>query len=526
MDRNGLISYIEPIFRFCCKRVANRHDAEDLASEILCHVLDGMGKYEIESLDAWVWRVAHNRYARFAEAKNRSKTVLTDDPAAFEVEGDYCEIDGQSTEEAFEPVFRYLHSLSAEYRNIFVDYYVGELGVRELSKKYSLPETTVKWRLNVGRQKIKNRIGEESMDKIYSRINWNTDACNGSLDTKKYLNSQIARAICAAVYEKPKTVEEISLATGLPTMYIEDELPRLEYGNAICRQGNKYAADFIIFSLADRAKTEIGSVTLVEKLSARMQVLLESKKANVAELGFYGSGFGLGRLGYVIVPYVLRKRISEIMSGPLGLKCGPYPPRSDGGYGWFIVEETENEEELIPEYATGCNSYSDSFENRMHYYWVGKYFSRDLYFCMCRMCENGVLAQSCGGFIPENAISPESAATLIQHSLLAKAENGYMLNFPVFEKAEFEKLMTAFSLDEGEIDSLLAELIISVRRSFAKFVPARLEGQINQWVTIYVHRIVGHVIDGLIRNGALVKPAADGCLANSVFCVHGEEIEP
>ena len=63
MDENKIIPYIEPIFRFCYKRLSNRCDAEDLASEIICHILEGMNKYQIESLDSWVWRIAHNRYA-------------------------------------------------------------------------------------------------------------------------------------------------------------------------------------------------------------------------------------------------------------------------------------------------------------------------------------------------------------------------------------------------------------------------------------------------------------------------------
>ena len=62
MDKDAIIPYIEPIFRFCFKRISNRQDAEDLASEILCHILDGMNKYKIESLEAWIWRVAHNLF--------------------------------------------------------------------------------------------------------------------------------------------------------------------------------------------------------------------------------------------------------------------------------------------------------------------------------------------------------------------------------------------------------------------------------------------------------------------------------
>ena len=94
------------------------------------------------------------------------------------------------------------------------------------------------------------------MDKIYKRINWDTETCNGNAEPNRYLHSQIARAICLAAYEKPVTVEEISGATGIPTMYIEDELPRLEYGDAIKKNGNKYATDFIIFSLENNCRLE------------------------------------------------------------------------------------------------------------------------------------------------------------------------------------------------------------------------------------------------------------------------------
>ena len=248
MYENKIIPYIEPIFRFCYKRLSNRYDAEDLASEIICHILDGMNKYEIESFDSWVWRIAHNRYARFIDVRNKNQIVLSCEDELYDI-ADYSDIDEDNTQEQYEMVFRNLHTLSSEYRNIFVDYYIGELSVRSLAKKYSLPETTIKWRLSVGRQKIRDRIGEDKMDKVYQRINWNTMVCNGHANTHQYLSSQIARAICLADYEKPLTVEEISMSTGVPTMYIEDELPRLEYGDAICKIGNKYATNFIIFRL-------------------------------------------------------------------------------------------------------------------------------------------------------------------------------------------------------------------------------------------------------------------------------------
>ncbi len=192
MDENIIIPYVEPIFRFCCKRLSNRYDAEDLASEIICHILDGMDKYHIESLDAWVWRIAHNRYARFIYNRNKNQIVLSCENELFDTT-DYSDVNEESTEEQYEKVFRYLHTLSSEYKNIFVDYYISELSIRSLAKKYSLPETTIKWRLNVGRRKIRDRIGEDKMDKVYQRLNWNTETCNGNMDSDAYLHLRLMK---------------------------------------------------------------------------------------------------------------------------------------------------------------------------------------------------------------------------------------------------------------------------------------------------------------------------------------------
>ena len=144
MDQNGILKYVEPVLNFCRKRLNNPYDAEDLAGDILLHVLTGMKKYSINSPDAWVWRVARNRCARFINARAQNRMILSGDEFPETAEDQT----GEDDEAEYQNVFRYLHTLSTEYRNIFVDYYVGEMSVRDLSVKYSLPETTVKWRLS------------------------------------------------------------------------------------------------------------------------------------------------------------------------------------------------------------------------------------------------------------------------------------------------------------------------------------------------------------------------------------------
>ena len=535
LDENKIIPYIEPIFRFCCKRLSNKYDAEDLASEIICYILDGMKKYKIESLDAWVWRIAHNRYAKFIDTRNKTQMILSEDETLFNIaDRDYDYVDKESTQDEFETVFRYLHTLSSEYRNIFIDYYIGEMPIRLLSKKYSLPETTIKWRLNVGRKKIRERIGENNMDKVYKRINWDTTCCNGVMESDRYLHTQISRAICQAAYKKPLTIEEISISTGIPAMYIEDELPRLEYGDAICQIGNKYATNFIIFSLQNRKDTEGVSAPLVKEIADRFDSLLQNGASPVSSLDFYGHDFGMERLGYILIPYILRRKIGTLKSKRLNLENGPFPPRKDGGYGWFIVEETVDEAENSAEYNTGCNVAGDDTENKnnilshIYYYWITKYYDNSIYHNRGTrwLYANGIPQNSNYGIVKRNLLSDEDAACLIQNNLILKSDDDYKLNFACFTEKQFQEFRALFDIDDEHLDYLLTEWIVTVRKNFVKFVPARLDSQINQWVSGYLFQIIGYVTDELIYRGALRKPNPDKPLTDGVFYVEGKYIDP
>lgn len=373
------------------------------------------------------------------------------------------------------------------------------------------------------------------MDKVYRRINWNTTCCNGSMDSDRYLHTQIARAICKAAYNKPLTIEELSIATGIPAMYIEDELPRLEYGDAICKfENNKYATNFIVFRLEDRKYTESVSKSLVKAISDKFDNLLHCHEATVSHLDFYGHDFGMERLGFLLIPYILRRKIGSLKSSRLKLDNGPFPPRKDGGYGWFIVEETFDETESRSEYSTGCNVAGDDSGSKsellshIYYYWISKYFDNDVYHNRGTrwLCAKNIPQNSNNGIVNKDELSDEDAAKLIQNNLIVNAEYGYRLNFACFSETQFKEFISLFDIEDEHLDDLLAEWIVTVRKNFAVFVPARLNDQINQWVSEYLLQIVGYVVDELIRRGTLRKPDLNKPLTDGVFYVTGKYIDP
>lgn len=523
MPENDVVRFIEPIYRFCLKRVNSQYDAEDLAGEIIVHVLDGLKKYHIDSLDAWVWRVAHNRYARWCRAKN-VRMEMSSHGLLFNPEDDYDFVDHLAVKDEFDEVFRYLHTLSSGYKNILVDYYIGEMSIKHLSEKYVVSENTIKWRLNVSRTKIKERIGENNMDKIYKRINWNTDACNGSMDSNAYLNNQVARAICKAAYEKPLTVEEISLMTGLPTMYIEDVLPRLIYGDAIDQIGNKYATNFIILRLSDKENMEKMFAPLLKDIAEYFEQLFVEISKKIEFMDFYGHQFGMPRLGYIVLPYAIRKKIGNIKS-ELGLTGGPYPPRKDGGYGWFIVEESKDEQDLSGEYRSGCNiTYEEGKRNCLYYYWMAKYFSKKINHNMQRLIDRQLPQECINGVIPDGLLSEDDRLRLLQANLIVKSKDGDMLHFPHFTQDQFAEFSQLMKLNDEKTEKLLVSLVHSIHKSFIDFVPKRLDSQINQWVSSFVHSITCYVAEELISRGVLEAPGDEKPLVNGVFYVEGKYI--
>lgn len=88
------------------------------------------------------------------------------------------------------------------------------------------------------------------------------------------------------------------------------------------------------------------------------------------------------RLGYLLILYILRRKIGTLKSSRLKLDNGPFPPRKDGEYGWFIVEETVDETESCAEYNAGCNVAGDDSGSKskllshIYYYWISKYFTQ------------------------------------------------------------------------------------------------------------------------------------------------------
>ncbi|WP_058300483.1 hypothetical protein [Gorillibacterium timonense] len=248
---------------------------------------------------------------------------------------------------------------------------------------------------------------------------------------------------------KPLTIEEISLKTGLPTMYIEDALPHLLYGDAMEQTGSKYGTNFIVLRLGDKERLE-----------------------------------------------------------------KEFAP---------IVEESQDERDRSSEYASGCNV-TDAEKGLIYYYHTVKYFT-DLYDnegTRRLAADAHKLPPKCtNGWIPDGLLSEDDVIRLLQTNLIIKSGDTYKLNFACFLQEQFTEFSGLFRLEDETITKLITDLILSIHKSFKSFVPKRLDSQINQWVSCFVHNVAGYVTEELIHRNVLEKPSLDQSSTNGVFYIEG-----
>lgn len=64
--------YMSKIYFYCLKKTGNETQAENLAGEISLEILKALNKgVLIQHFEGFVWKVARNRYARWADNKHK-----------------------------------------------------------------------------------------------------------------------------------------------------------------------------------------------------------------------------------------------------------------------------------------------------------------------------------------------------------------------------------------------------------------------------------------------------------------------
>jgi RNA polymerase sigma factor (sigma-70 family) len=502
-----VLSYIESVYRFCSRRCYVRQDAEDLAQEILLELLKGIRSGVMdENFEGWVWTVARNRYARLVHRTSRSRDILQRDWPRQANTAAASQVEVIIAEEEQRRVFTELSRLSALYREIVRMFYIEGKAQSEIAATLDIPVGTVKRRLLEGRQRL--RKGMDTMAQTTNDTSRHIDlamANNGSMDPSRYLGRQIRRAIVMSTYEQAKTVEEISRDIEVPAVIIEDEMEELIYGEAISKKRDRYATNCIILRKEDDRSIVTALRPFVGKLARTLCDELAANEDRVRGTGFYGHDFGWEHLLWTLVPMSVRSLTSRSRSRNSILKTPPYPPRQDGGHGWFAISERSE----TSRYGAGANGYYAKDSGFVaQYYWMGNYAGNDLDSILSHVAANADCAELVRALVRGDAIDEkgEELPFLVEKGMVMKLNGSYNLQTLAFTKPQADRLHEAL---EGVCDSLvddMEKLALEVHEGFLRVVPERLHGQIGGYLGGYLHKVIGMVTEEYVRDGVLDSP--------------------
>lgn len=110
--------YLEKIFYYCLKKTHSEEDANELAADISCEIITAFKlRPEPKNLDSWIWKVASNRYKRWAKQKWFSPEQVDIDDIYDSIPDNESVEDAAVLSESMALMRRELAFIRSDYRN-------------------------------------------------------------------------------------------------------------------------------------------------------------------------------------------------------------------------------------------------------------------------------------------------------------------------------------------------------------------------------------------------------------------------
>ena len=245
--------YLGKIFYFCLKKTGNELDAADLSCEISLEIVQALARgKDPEKINAWIWAVARNRWAKWAAKRyyHALEQVDIEDysdvlPSVKNVEDDIIH------SQELECVRRELAFIRSDYRNLLVAHYFEEKSVSQISHQFGIPLGTVKTKLRSSRKMLKEgmdmarQFGTRSFQPETIRFISSGNQPSGL--PFRAVNRKLPVNILCAANNNASTIEELSMELGIAMPYMEEEVGLLTESELLRKLDNgKYITNFFI----------------------------------------------------------------------------------------------------------------------------------------------------------------------------------------------------------------------------------------------------------------------------------------
>lgn len=496
---------LKEIFAFSASRLYNKQDAEDLTNDIIVEVLASADRLQNdEAFYGYMWKIAENTFKRYIRRKKNNEAEYHTDFL-----GVYWDTPESKLLEETELVVlrRELSLLSKQYREVTVKYYIENKSCTTIAKELDISEEMVKYYLFKTRKILKEGVtmdrkyGEKSYNPGKFNINFWGNGNNGYV--WQTFERRLPGNIVLAAYEKPLSIEELSLELGVSAPYLEDELDILLKRNFVRKIGNKYQTDFLIF----KTQFEIEFQKTVPTAEICMETV--SKIGRLTQRGLskfrkmdFGTEMDDNQLRWFIVNFALISALGEF-EGKLQEKFGPYPKLNANAWGYVYGHDND----YIFTYFQGIYGQCGNREGTAWYSVVNYNAIRS-----CQLWhgsgerETQILCDAILN-VPISNQDQEAVAKLVQAGMLTVEEGKLRANFPTFASQQCHWMRQMLKEAINATMECMDRICIMTTAICKKHTPKHLQDRCERMSYVF-HQAdaMGIIVEKLVADGYLVVP--------------------
>lgn len=506
--------YLEQIFMFCVQKTGIREDAEDLSQDIMVEIYKSSKKLEhIEFINAWVWRIVRNTYYHWINRKKKHEQYIVYDGSH---EFDLLYFNGDEEQKAIlNSLNQEISFLSKKHREIIVSYYLKKEKIKQIAIRLDLPVGSVKRLLFEGRKNIKKGLnkmrtyGEKCHTPEELGIGINGKGGVGgrpfSLVTRK-----LAQNLLVEAYYEPKTVEQLSLATGVACPYVEDELQILVDGELMKEiTSGSYLTDFIIFNENMHKKLYNQRLEGAQDILPDFRAVINEIRDEFFEQNMSSQDFSWQRILWMMIYHLENWVFNDCSQSDFDK-----PIRKDGGR-WVAFGNIKNSyllsDEFRKSYLNGpfCKTYDNGSCRIASTYWTrGQLFhvAGDQNQIIISQGDFSLCRQIFFQKLDENLLSDsdkDRLAQLIEKNIIEEQDGRLLLLITAFSSSQFQQIDNLIKSKITCLKSKAKKMVESLVAIIQQNVPKRFSEDII-WERAKVDaRIEGFVYNDFIEKGEL-----------------------
>lgn len=494
------------IFTYCLSHTNSKTEAEDLSQDILVELLkSSCNLRDDKAFYGFMWSVARNVYKNWCKKKNKNL---------------FCELDEglPKNDDCFEVLLekdseislmrRELALLSEKYRKATVLYYFEGLSVSAISSRLNVSESMVKYLLFRSRIILKEGMG---MERNYGEQSYNPKNLtllywgNGTNNYYDLCKRKIPQNILMACYNDALTIEEISLQTGVPVAYLEDDIDILVENDVLMRKGNKYLTNIVIFTKEFTLEINHKAVDLQKEIANDVMNAVNEKEKEVRSLNFYGSDMDKNTFCWQMTCFILYQAIVEKLQNNMQIV---FPKTKTGANAFVWGGENFENDNWSDGFGFGISNVNNrkgdymqfmdfpiNTQPMVHHYFYRSVAAANVYFDIA----NGKQDE-----FSDNDL--ELIAQMLQKGYLKKDDHKLIINCPIFTREQYEHWVLIFDNVTSTISNKAKSLIELITEILLNHTPNYLHTTAKQLAYLCLFEdAISAPVRILYKNGFIFK---------------------